>query len=129
MLTRILYGDGKNFWFVIDEGEEHKTEIYRFIDGLTLDEWKKIVRVLDAINTNPMTYTHPEKFKPLEGKIWEIKQHEIRIACYWQIRGELLVGIYGLRKKVNKWPKNEMDNAKGWYNFYRGKDFRGAIHG
>ena len=129
MLTRVLYGDGKNFWFVIDEGEERKSQIYKFIVALTPDEWKKIVRVLDAINTKPMTYMHQEKFKQLEGKIWEIKQREIRIACYWQIRGELLVGVYGLRKKANKWSKNEIDNARGWYNFYKEKDFRGAING
>ena len=66
MLTRVLYGDGKNFWFVIDEGEERKSQIYKFIVALTPDEWKKIVRVLDAINTKPMTYMHQEKFKQLE---------------------------------------------------------------
>ena len=86
MLTRVLYGDGKNFWFVIDEGEERKSQIYKFIVALTPDEWKKIVRVLDAINTKPMTYMH-------------------------------------------QWSKNEIDNARGWYNFYKEKDFRGAING
>ena len=114
--------DKRNFSFVMygspgDSNEnipEYKTQILQFLDTVLEDEkiQKKLLSVLEAINSNPMQYCHEEKFKPLEDKVWEIKCKQLRIACIWNPKPKKLVAIYGFMKKTQKWPKKELNNMR-----------------
>ena len=118
----------KNFSFVLygtpgDQDEdipEYKTQILEFLDVVLEDEkeQKKVLSILEAINSNPMQYCHNEKFKPLEGKVWEIKSKQLRIACIWYPKPKKLVAIYGFMKKTDKWPKKHLDNMRTQYDAY-----------
>ena len=64
----------------------------------------KLVAVLRAIDTNPLMYSHPEKFKRLERGIWEIKIGQNRLARVWDPKPTNLVALYGFNKKSDRWP-------------------------
>lgn len=106
----VLYSE--SLIFSVVGSEDEKTEAYEFIkNDLTLDEWKRILGTLGAINTELIRYNHREKFKRVEGKIYEIKQFQIRIACYWR-DGRTLVAFMAFRKKSDDWPKAKLQKAR-----------------
>jgi len=108
------------FWFRVYGTNQNKTSVYKFLDELLEDEatQKKLDSILRAISTNPMGYSHETKFKHLEEDVWEIKIHQVRIACLWDKKPDNLIAIYGFIKKKDKWPKKEivkMRNEKATY--------------
>lgn len=110
----------KNFIFCIFGTKKISTQVFQFLDKELENEKlnKKLISVLGAINTDPMEYNHPEKFKKLEEKVWEIKIHQLRIACVWDPKPKNLVGIYGFYKKKDKWDEKnliKMRNQKEKY--------------
>lgn len=115
-----IYGDLKNFDFYIYGSQSHQTEIFEFFDNtICTKDMKKIISILDAINTKPMKYRHPQKFKPLEGKLWEIKSYQIRIACFWisMMSRPVLIGVYAIIKKSDRWPSSKVECAiRNWDN-------------
>lgn len=117
----------KNFTFVLYGGKDQETEVYQFFNSMSNRDQKKVIAVLDSINTKPMMYCHDQKFKRWEGKIWEIKAFKVRIACYWQIKGRLLVGIYGLYKKKNDWPSSDAEKARRLYSMCSVIDFQKEV--
>ena len=87
-----------NICFLIWGSESARTQVYSFIDDMKDSELDKLESLLMAIDTKPHVFQHEHKFKKLEGDIWEIKIHQIRIACYW--KGNDLIAFYGIRKKL-----------------------------
>ncbi len=77
-----------------------------------------MVAVLKAINTKPLTYSHDEKFKRLERRVWEIKIGQIRLACVWDPKPINLVAIYGFNKKTDRWPKQHLENMRQQRDLY-----------
>lgn len=78
----------------------------------------KLTAVLRAIETNPLVYSHPEKFKPLEAGVWEIKIGQIRIACVWDPKPINLVAVYGVHKKTDRWPERHLTNMRRQRELY-----------
>ncbi len=78
----------------------------------------KLVGVLAAIDTNPLMYSHEEKFKRLEKGVWEIKIGQIRLACVWDPKPINLVAIYGFDKKQDRWPERHLENMRGQRDLY-----------
>ena len=72
----------------------------------------KLVAVLQAINTRPLTYSHYEKFKRLERGVWEIKIKQIRLACVWDPKPLHLIAVYGFNKKTDRWPRQHLENMR-----------------
>jgi hypothetical protein len=73
-------------------------------------ELDKLESLLMAIDTKPHVFQHEQKFKKLEGDIWEIKIHQIWITCYW--KGNDLIAFYGIRKKTTQWSKKDLQQAR-----------------
>lgn len=51
-----------------------------------------------------------QKFKRVEGKIYEFKAHQVRVSCF-QI-GDRWVLTHGFIKKGDRWPKQELRRAE-----------------
>jgi len=112
----------RNFVFRLFGTEEAKTQVYKFIDD-HLDERanRKLIAVLNAINTDPLRYSHDEKFKHLEGDVWEIKVKPLRIACIWDPKPIRLIGVYAMIKKTWKWSKQDLQNMRNQMAAYLSK--------
>ncbi|MGA2267478.1 MAG: type II toxin-antitoxin system RelE/ParE family toxin [Bryobacteraceae bacterium] len=54
--------------------------------------------------------TNQEKFRKLQGELWEFKSHQVRMPCYY-LPGRLLVITHGFRKKGNSTPPEEIARA------------------
>lgn len=78
----------------------------------------KLVAILKAIDTKPLTYYHPEKFKRLEKGVCEIKIGQIRLACVWDPKPINLIAIYGFNKKADRWPKQHLENMRRQRDLY-----------
>ncbi len=102
-----------NIQVLLWTGKNENTAICSFIDSLTNQEFDKVARVVAQIDNMPHRYRHPEKFKILDGDIWEIKADNIRLACFWSLHD--LIVFYGFRKKSQKWPRNDLSNMKGLF--------------
>lgn len=131
MLTTVrtkIYSD--KFAFYVFGSDKLKTKVYDFFrDRFEINKSKKgneireklankLTGVLQAINTNPLIYQHQEKFKRIEGEVWEVKIHAVRIACVWDKKPDSLVAIYAFDKKSDKWKKKDlikMRNEKAKY--------------
>ena len=78
----------------------------------------KLLAVLSAIDTEPLTYSHREKFKRLEKGVWEIKIGQIRVACVWDPKPLNLIAVYGFNKKADRWPKRHLENMRQQRDLY-----------
>lgn len=52
----------------------------------------------------------PRKFKKLQGKLFEFKRFQIRVACF-QI-GNRWILTQGFVKKSDAWPRKEIERAE-----------------
>ncbi|ORC35745.1 hypothetical protein B4O97_08900 [Marispirochaeta aestuarii] len=130
--TEEIYKD--NFGFRVFGKENATTQVYEFMDREFGNEKyrKKLISVLNAINSNPMFYSHPEKFKPVEDDVWEIKIKPYRIACIWDSKPYNLVAVYGFKKDKRKWPKKDLENMRRQKTLYcnsRSKRIEGVYYG
>ena len=111
----------ENFGFRIFGKEDLRTQVYKFFDNEFGDAKirRKLVSVLNAINSNPKMFSHAEKFKHLEDNVWEIKINQYRIACIWDAKPYNLIAIYAFKKNEVKWPKRHLDNMRKQKALYR----------
>lgn len=113
--TTNLY-EGRNIKFGIYGTEAGKqTKVFEFVcKNFNKQIVKKLTHTLNAIDSDPMRFSHEQKFKHLEGDVWEIKflKEGIRIACLWENDKSLLIGFYAFKKESNKWPPNELVNMR-----------------
>lgn len=106
----VLYQN--NLIFIVVGDERESTDVYDFIrDNVSEDERKQILGTLGAMNISLTRYCNRVKFKHVEGKIYELKQFQIRIACYWR-DSRTLVAFMAFRKKKDKWKKSELERAR-----------------
>lgn len=122
MATCVTLIYDKRFRFVLYGTKEEKSEVFRYWDGLSERTVKKITGVLEAINSNPSGFSHPEKFTYFGDKVWELKQKPVRLACFWSEGHSVLVAFYGFDKKDNgSWKPHHRDAMFSIYR--RVKDF------
>ncbi len=81
-----------------------------FIDDLEGADQKKIMALLQrAADYGPPN--NVEKFKKVEGNIWEFKSFQVRILCALVGRNVIIL-THGFTKKKDKTPPNEIEKAK-----------------
>jgi phage-related protein len=84
--------------------------VIEFIEQLELDEQAKLLSLLErTADYGPPRNT--EKFKKLEGDIWEFKSYQVRILCFFD-RGQIIIATHGFKKKRDKTPKREIERAE-----------------
>lgn len=116
--TVLFSGDINHVRFKLWGDNLHKTKVYKFFDqDLDDNDLKKVLGVLGFIDLTYPNCSHEKKFKHLVDDIWSIKAGgQVRIACFWD--ANTLIGIYGIIKKVNAWPDQEVKNAKSQKKLY-----------
>jgi len=81
-----------------------------FIDGLQEDDQKKVIALLKRAADYGMP-NNVEKFRKLDGDIWEFKSFQVRILCALEGR-EVVILTHGFIKKKDKTPAGEIRRAK-----------------
>jgi phage-related protein len=87
-----------------------KCQVSGFIDGLEAAEQKKVVALLQRT----ADYGPPnnmQKFRKLQGDIWEFKSFQVRILCAFEDRN-IIILTHGFIKKQDKTPPDEIERAK-----------------
>jgi len=120
MLTCTTFFYKKSYEFRIFGTETVKTQVYRFMEKTLKDEkiLGKLTSGLNAIDSDPRFYSHEQKFKHLEGRVWEIKIKSFRIACIWDPNPKLLIAIYGFKKKRPDWTQQDLVNLRNQLSNY-----------
>ncbi|MHB8482968.1 MAG: type II toxin-antitoxin system RelE/ParE family toxin [Nitrospiria bacterium] len=88
--------------------------IKKFIDDLPDTDQARFFEVIDEIETNGFGAARVV-FKPIEGKLWEIKFGSARSGYrvfYLMIEKELMVWLHAFSKKSQKTPHRELDLAR-----------------
>lgn len=87
-----------------------KCLVSEFIDSLESADQKKVLALLQrAADYGPPN--NVQKFKKLEGDIWEFKSFQVRILCALEGRNVIIL-THGFIKKKDKTPPNEIERAK-----------------
>ena len=83
--------------------ENDRCYFKEFYDGLNESDKKKILALLKRIaEEGPIN--NEEKFKKLEGDVWEFKSYQIRVLCGFS-PGKVVLLTHGFIKKKQKTPK------------------------
>ncbi|OYZ11956.1 MAG: hypothetical protein B7Y39_19075 [Bdellovibrio sp. 28-41-41] len=88
--------------------------IKKFIDDLPKADQARFLEVIDEIELNGLSASRII-FKPLEGKLWEIKFNSPTSgyrALYVMIEKDLMVWLHAFNKKTQKTPKQDLDLAR-----------------
>lgn len=81
-----------------------------FIQGLSDSDRIKLLALLKrAADMGPMNIHDGEKFKKLEGTIFEFKVFQIRMPCFYD--GRKIILTHGFKKKKDKTPPAEIQRA------------------
>lgn len=107
----IIKGDMKIFFYKTPAGN---SPIEKFIDGLSLDDQARFLEVIDEIEKHGLSASRLI-FKPLEGKLWEIKFSTSSAGyrvLYVMIEKDLMIWLHGFIKKTQKTPKQDLDLAR-----------------
>jgi len=88
--------------------------IKRFIDALPKEDQARFLEVIDEIEINGFNATRVI-FKPIEGKLWEIKFRSVRTGYrvfYILLEKGLMVWLHAFSKKTQKTPQRGLDIAR-----------------
>ena len=80
----------------------------KFIDSLSEEERAKVGALLERMAVSGLI-ANRQKFKKVEGHIFEFKCFQIRIGCFQVQRSWLLT--HAFVKKKDNWPKSELKRA------------------
>lgn len=95
------------------ETQAGNSPVKRFIDGLPKEDQARFLEVIDEIEANGLNATRVI-FKPIEGKLWEIKFRSIHSGYrvfYILLERDLMVWLHAFSKKTQKTPQKELDTA------------------
>jgi len=102
-----LYSGDK--WSIRALADSHRCWAQEYISTLQPSDRKRLVSLLSrTVDHGPPR--NREKFKKLEGEIFEFKSYQDRLLCFFDGRNVLIV-THGYRKKSNKAPKSEIERA------------------
>lgn len=108
MPTTVLYrGSRRSIEAVVRRGACPAQD---YIDGLGAVERKKVLALLLRAGDHwPIVNT--EKFKHLEGDIYEFKAGRHRLTCFFQPGARIII-THGFRKQTARTPKPEIARAE-----------------
>jgi|ERR1035437_1378762 hypothetical protein len=100
----------KGFWGTVEYAvcKNGSRPAEDFIRGLNNADKPKVAHLFMVIAATGVI-RNPQKFKKLEGKIFEFKSHQIRIACF-QVRHTWFL-TNGFFKDQDDWPSGEVERA------------------
>lgn len=76
---------------------------------LDLDNQRKLAVLLEKL-ANQGRISNEEQFKKVEGSLFELKQHQVRVFCFQEGRRWILT--HGFIKKRPKLPKTEIQRGE-----------------
>ncbi len=88
--------------------------IKRFIDGLPKEDQARFLEVVNEIEKQGLNATRVV-FKPIEGKLWEIKFRSVRAGYrvfYILLEKDIMVWLHAFSKKTQKTPERELETAR-----------------
>jgi phage-related protein len=88
--------------------------IKKFIDGLQASDQARFLEVIDEIEQHGLSASRLI-FKPLEGKLWEIKFNAPAAGyrvLYVMVEKNLMIWLHAFVKKTQKTPKQDLDLAR-----------------
>ncbi|MFZ4403967.1 MAG: type II toxin-antitoxin system RelE/ParE family toxin [Pseudobdellovibrionaceae bacterium] len=88
--------------------------IKKFIDSLSSIDQARFLEVIDEIELNGLSASRVI-FKPLEGKLWEIKFNTASSgyrALYVMLDKDLMIWLHAFTKKTQKTSKQDLDLAR-----------------
>jgi len=86
-----------NVWLLTNE-EENRCRAEEFLMGLQTGDFNKLLPIMKRVDTNP-SYRHQERFKHLQGPVFEFKSHRHRLFCFQTDRGFICTD--GMKKQKN----------------------------
>ena len=102
-----LYSGDK--WSIRALADSHRCRAQEYINDLQPADQDRIESLLERTADHGPP-KNEEKFKKLEGKLFEFKSYQDRLPCFFHGPGVLIV-THGYRKKSNKAPKSEIRRA------------------
>jgi hypothetical protein len=88
-----------------------------FYDGLPLSDQAKVMSLFRRM-AEAGRIINREKFKQVEGDIFEFKSFRARISCYRD--GNSWYLLHGFDKKGDKWPEGQLIRARNLLVEHRG---------
>lgn len=107
----IHYRAMKIYFFETGRGN---SPIKRFIDKLPHEDQARFLEVIEEIEVHGFSAARVI-FKPLEGKLWEIKFRSIHSGYrvfYVLLEKELMVWLHAFSKKSQRTPRKELGIAR-----------------
>lgn len=101
----------KIYFFETNAGN---SPIKRFIDKLPDEDQARFLEVIEEVENYGLNAARLI-FKPLEGKLWEIKFKTSRQGfriLYILLENDLMIWLHAFSKKTNKTPKKELEIAR-----------------
>ena len=80
-----------------------------FIESLDESGQRKMATLFDRMAKHGNA-PNPKQFKPVRGKIFEFKKHQIRVFCFR--KGDRWLLTNGYKKKTDKLDQGEIDRAE-----------------
>jgi phage-related protein len=94
-------------WALASDGDCPAKDFY---DSLEERDQAKVRNLFDMMAEQGFIKNR-EKFKPIEGKLYEFKAFQIRLPCFFD-RTNRVVVTHGFRKKKDDIPKSEIKRAQ-----------------
>lgn len=88
--------------------------VKRFINELPKEDQARFLEIIDEIEAQGFNATRII-FKPIEGKLWEIKFRSLRAGYrvfYILLERNLMVWLHAFNKKSQKTPQKELEIAR-----------------
>ena len=107
----VSYSWMKVFFFETPAGN---SPIKKFIDDLSSFDQARFFEVIDEIERHGLSASRLI-FKPLEGKLWEIKFNTSSAGyrvLYVMVEKDLMIWLHSFVKKTQKTPKQDLDLAR-----------------
>jgi phage-related protein len=82
-----------------------------FFDALPNSDKAKMLHLMSMLADNGKIFNR-EKFKPVEGGLFEFKSHQIRMICKFASEQGLVLITHGFQKKRDDIPPAEIIRAK-----------------
>ena len=105
---KILYQGAKfTVEYAIQNNGSYEAE--EFIDSLSIPDRTKIIRIIKYFAETARIF-NDEKFKKIEGDIWEFKNYQTRVFMYHCATGCIAL-TNGVIKKSKKTPETDKERA------------------
>ena len=103
----VVYGNQRTIEYAIrTNGSMPAME---FVEGLSDSDQTKMAVLFDRMAQHGNA-PNPKQFKPVRGKIFEFKKHQIRVFCFR--KGDRWLLTNGYKKKRDRLDQGEVDRAE-----------------